>query len=163
MRLRESARFLLTSLGGGRECDYGSGHKPREAFHAHYSATSAVLGKWDALLKAYIGCSGSLKERIWDEARQVASASEGRWSITLAQIAAYITDSTQSRAKNDELEADFSLGENAPHWAIPLRDDDEAAEDWDARIERNIARIEAFGRASQSWPKQNQWRRLTVA
>lgn len=151
--LRTSARSLLVSLAEGRECDYGIGHKPREAFHAHYPATSTVLDKWDVLLKAYIGCSGSLKERIWDEASEVANASEGRWSLDRARIAAYITNSTQNRAKNAELDADFSLGEHRPSWAISPRDDDESDEGWAARIERNIERVEALGRASQDWPE----------
>lgn len=151
--LRTSARSLLVSLAEGRECDYGIGHKPREAFHAHYPTPSLALDKWDSLLKAYIGHSGSLKERIWDEANEVANASEGRWSLDRSHIAVHITNSTQNRAKNEELNADFSLEEPCPHWATPMRDDDESADDWAARIERNIGRIEALGRTSQDWPE----------
>jgi hypothetical protein len=152
--LRTSANFLLVSVvGRGGECDYGSGHKPREAFQAHYPAIAPILDEWDALLKADILARGALKERVWDAAKDVANATEGRWSLDSAHIAVHVTDSTQNRAKNDELDADFSLSEPYPPWAIPLRDDGESAADWEARIERSIARVEAFGRTSQDWPE----------
>ncbi len=152
--LRDSARFLLTSVvAQGHECDYGTGHKPREAFHAHYPTASTVLDRWDSLLKADIACNGALKERVWNQANEIAQASEGRWGLDRAHIAAHVTGSIRNRAHQNELDTNFSLGDNAPQWAVPMRDDDESAEDWAARIERNIARIEAFGRASQDWPE----------
>jgi hypothetical protein len=152
--LRIVANLLLRSVvGEQRECDYGPGYKPRESFHAHYPTIAPVLDEWDVLLKADAISRGALKERVWDIARDVANATEGRWSLDCAHIAAHITSSTLSRAHKDELDAAFVLEENARSWATPMRDDGESAEDWGARIERSIARVEALGRASQSWPE----------
>lgn len=148
-----SAKWLRDCVVLEGACDYGSGHRPRDAFHAHFPDLSAVLDEWDSLFASDIACRDALKKRAENESRDVAFATEGRWSLDSAHIAAHITDSTLGRAHGNELAAAFSLEGHALDLATPTRDDGESADDWGARIERNISRVEALGRASQDWPE----------
>ncbi len=149
--LRYSARCARDALIMRGQCDYGSGHKPREAFHSHYPTLSGSLDRWDSLLESDWVRQKALKERAEKEARSVALASEGRWSLDGGHIAAHIFDSTLSRAHKGDLAAAFSLEGGERRLATPGRDDHESQEDWNARVDRNIARVEAMGRASQDW------------
>jgi hypothetical protein len=150
--LRASAERLRDCLADDRVCDYGIGYRPRDAFRAHYPTSAEALDEWDALLAAEGASAAALHERVQREAHDVAMASEGRWALG-SDMPLLVLRSTLARARDDQLDADFSLVERDQMAATPLRDDGESAEDWAARIERNITRVEAFGRASQDWPE----------
>ncbi len=150
--LRASAEMLRDCLAAERVCNYGPGYRPQDAFRAHYPTTTQTLDEWDGLLIAQSESVNALNERVQTEAHEVAMASEGRWGLG-SDMALLVFRSTLARARKDELDAEFSLVDRDQMAATPLRDDGESAEDWAARIERNIARVEAFGRASQDWPE----------
>jgi len=147
-----STTRLRDCLATDAVCDYGTGYRPRDAFRAHYPATAAALDEWDSLLAADEASLRALNERVQREAHDVAMASEGRWGLG-SDLAPFIFRSTLARARDDELDADFSVGGRDRTVATPMRDDGESDEGWAARTERNIARVEAFGRASQDWPE----------
>ena len=147
-----SAKWLRDCMSLGGACDYGGGHRPRDAFHAHFPDLSASLDEWDALLAAGAASRDALHERVLREADDVAMASEGRWGLG-SDLAPLIFRSTLACAQGDELDADFLLEGHDRDVAVPLRDDGEADDAWAARSERNVARVEALGRASQDWPE----------
>lgn len=149
--LRTSANFLLISMvGEGRECDYGRGHKPREAFHAHYPIIAPTLDEWDSLLKADVMCRGALKERVFNEAPNVSS--DGEVSLDSGRIAQHVDSSTADRAHKGELDADFLLEGMSNLTRLSWRGGESEA-DYKARTAKITLQIETWARASQDWPE----------
>ena len=145
-----SATRLRDCVALGGRCDYGTGYRPREAFHAHFPEVSATLDEWDSLLGSDQACRGALNERMTREANDVGRESEGRWSLG-SNIGPMLAVSTLSRAHNGELDADFALEGRDRLEVSVQRDDGESEGDYKARVDRNIGRVEALGRASQGW------------
>jgi hypothetical protein len=148
-----SARRLRDGLVAGSSLiDWGSGYRPRDAFHAHYPVVSSELEEWNALMAASGAAATALSERVDREARDVANRSEGRWALP-RNVGSDIFRSTLTRARSGDLDAEFSIGDHLSWRPNVVRDEGESQEDWVARSDRNRARIEALGRASQGWPE----------
>lgn len=65
--LRDTAWLLIESLSFGNPCTYAAdGHRPKEAFHAHYPKLSAPLDEWDELRRRQTATEQELRIKIRD-------------------------------------------------------------------------------------------------
>ena len=132
--------------------DWGSGYRPRDAFHAHYPTVSAALDEWAVLMAATGAATAALSERMKREAGDVARRSEGRWSLG-SDFHVDALRFTLTHARADDLDVEFHIDDDVYWRSYVMRDDDESIEDWEARADRNRARVEALGNASLNWPE----------
>jgi len=150
--LRQSAEKLLTTAGAGEVAVYGFGYKTREAFHAHYKTTAALLDESDAALTADAKARSALHERLGSEARAVEwSQNEGRWKNVdwSGRIYTWLLGGAHDGAWTSIFEIVF------PHErpSLVMREDGESDEDYEARADRNIARMRALALAAMEWPE----------
>jgi hypothetical protein len=151
--LRGTATRLRDGLALGRtRIDWGDGYQPRAAFHAHYPPVSHELDEWEVLTTAASGAVSALSKRMTAEAQDVARRSEGRWALP-NNLGGNILRSTLARARDDSLDAEYSIEDDVLWKSKVMRDAGESREDWEARADRNRARVEQLGRASEGWPE----------
>jgi len=157
--LRRSAAISISGLEAGLSSEYAGNYKPREAFHAHFPTVGRGLDLWDELIGARDRHSTELRSRIEYEASGVAmrvTFPDLNIGGNCERITAVIKNSTLARAERGELDERFSLVDHPLDTLQLLKGDDETADEWVARQNRAIDRVEKFGQESQRWSEAEE-------
>jgi hypothetical protein len=150
-RLHDSARRVVERLEEGEASEFGEGHRPREAFVAHFPEAGAAIDEWDGLVSAELERTEALKAVAIDAVRPVAVKEWDSQTLDVERLETLLFEEALKCALDGQTERPISLLDLAP--AIDQDDrPGESAADRKTRLDRVAHEVQALGEAAPKWP-----------
>lgn len=151
-RLQASAGVVRNQLAEDLVSEFGDdGHRPRDAFYAHFPDAGEAIEQWDSLIRQDQACTDALRRRVNAEAASLAIRTGIEGAGDFKKIASVIFASTLKRAHHHELDVPFTLLDVGEGTVNPFHDSQESQEDWMKRVNATNRKVQALGQASQTW------------
>jgi hypothetical protein len=155
--LHSTALILIKSLELGNPANYpADGHRPKEAFHAHYPAVGRLLDRWDALLDASQVSRKAARDQV---AQTLAALGVAADEYAVAPITSFLENLVEGRLRDGGAAQSVSISWSAflstasgngfvTAWSetwitLPLGMPDETADAWTDRAKLAMARVDA--------------------